>query len=145
MYNHCMTRILGIDYGSKRVGLALSDESKTIAVPYAVLPNDRNLFRDVKEVCLGHDVKSIVLGESKDYKGNANPIMKQINIFKAELERDLDLPVHFEPEFMTSEHAKRAEGEHALLDASAAALILQSFLDKDKHRKSAGKETVSGE
>lgn len=129
-----MTRILGIDYGSKRVGIALSDETKTIAVPYAVLPNDRNLFRDIKEFCEAREVKSIVMGESRDYKGNPNPIMKQITAFKAELERDLQMPVHLEPEFMTSEHAKRAEGEHPLLDASAAALILQSFLDKDKNR-----------
>lgn len=134
-----MTRILGIDYGSKRVGLALSDESETIAVPYSVMPNDRNLFRDIREICEGRDVKAIVMGESKDFKGNPNPIMKQITMFKAELERDLKLPVHLEPEFMTSEHAKRAEGEHPLLDASAAALILQSYLDKDKNKKSSGK------
>lgn len=138
-YNQTMSRILGIDYGSKRIGIALSDESKTIAVPHAVLPNDRNLFRDVREFCEGHDVKSIVLGESKNFKGTNNPIMKQINAFKAELERDLHLPVYFEAEFLTSEHAKRAEGEHPLLDASAAALILQSFLDKNKHKQASKK------
>jgi|SRR3989344_3170932 len=128
------TRILGIDYGSKRVGVALSDETKTIAVPLAVLPNDRTLFREIKGFCEAHKVEAIVMGESKDFKGNANPIMKQISAFKAELERDLDLPAHFEPEFLTSEHAKRAEGEHPLLDASAAALILQSFLDGKKNK-----------
>lgn len=134
-----MTRILGIDYGSKRVGVALSDETKTIAVPMAVFPNDRFLFTEIKNMCESRDVKEIVLGESKDLKGNSNPIMKQIQLFKGELERDLNLPVHFEPEFFTSEHAKRAEGEHPLLDASAAALILQSFLDKNKHTKAAKK------
>lgn len=126
--------MLGIDYGGKRVGIALSDESRTIAVPHAVLPNDRNLFRDIKEFCLGHDVGEIVMGESRDFKGNPNAIMEHITRFKAELERDLHLPVHLEPEFMTSEQAKRAAGEHPLLDASAAALILQSFLDKAKNK-----------
>ena len=120
---------MGIDYGSKRVGIALSDESGTIAVPKAVLPNDRYLFTEVKNLCEGHDVSAIVLGDSKDFKGNPNGIMKDALFFKGELERDLKLPVHLEPEFMTSYQAAREQGEHPLLDASAAAIILQSFLN----------------
>ncbi len=137
-YNSLMGRFLGIDFGSKRVGVALSDESKKIAMPLAVLPNDRTLFREIKGFCESRDVEAIVMGESKDFKGKSNSIMKSIELFKAELERDLKLPVYLEPEFLTSEHAKRAQGDHPLLDASAAALILQSFLDKGNHKQSFG-------
>ena len=123
-------RYMGIDFGSKRVGIALSDESATIAIPKAVLPNDRTLFGEIKNLCAGHRVKAIVIGESKNFKGQDNPIMKDITFFKGELERGLHLPVHLEPEFLTSFEAARTHGDSPLLDASAAALILQSFLDK---------------
>lgn len=129
-----MTRYMGIDFGSKRVGIALSDESATIAVPKATLPNDRFLFTEVQNLCKGHDVSAIVLGESIDFKGKPNSIMKDILLFKSELERDLQLPVHLEPEFMTSHQAAREQGNHALLDASSAAIILQSFLNGHKLR-----------
>ncbi len=130
-----MTRFLGIDYGSKRVGIALSDESNTIATPKAVLPNDRYLFTEVKNLCEGHKVSAIVMGDSIDFKGNPNPIMKDAIFFKGELERDLGLPVYLEPEFMTSQQAMREQGENKLLDASAAAIILQSHLNGLKNKK----------
>lgn len=128
-------RFLGIDFGSKRVGIALSDETNTIAMPKAVLPNDRYLFTEVKNLCEGHKVSAIVMGDSVDFKGNPNPIMKDALFFKGELERDLGMTVHLEPEFMSSQQAAREQGENKLLDASAAAIILQSFLNGLKHKK----------
>ncbi len=127
---------MGIDFGSKRVGIALSDESNTIAVPKAVLPNNRFLFGEVKNLCAGHKVTAIVMGDSVDFKGNPNPIMRDALMFKGEIERDLDLPVYLEPEFLTSHEAAREQGQHPLLDASAAAIILQSYLNglKNKNR-----------
>lgn len=125
-----MKRLMGIDFGSKRVGIALSDEGGKFAMPRAVLPNDRTLFGEIKNMCKAHEVKAIVMGESRDFKGNANPIMKDILFFKGELERELQLPVYLEPEFMTSQEAAHQPGEHTFLDASAAALILQSYIDK---------------
>ncbi len=127
-----MTRYMGIDYGSKRVGIALSDEGATIAMPKAVLPNDRYLFTEVKNLCEGHAVVAIVMGDSKDFKGNPNPIMRDALFFKGELERDLQLPVYLEPEFLTSHQAaneRGPEGGTHLLDASSAAIILQSYLN----------------
>ncbi len=121
---------MGIDYGSKRVGIALSDDGAVIAVPRAIFPNNRTLFGEIKNMCEGHKVTAIVMGESKDFKGNPNPIMKDILFFKGELERDLGLPVFLEPEYLTSHEAARTQENQALLDASSAALILQSFLDK---------------
>lgn len=99
-------------------------------MPKAVLPNDRYLFTEIKRMCEAYGVTEIVMGESKDFKGNDNQIMKGINLFKGELERDLGLPVHLEPEFLTSHQAAQTQGNSPLLDASAAALILQSYLDR---------------
>lgn len=122
-------RLLGIDYGSKRVGIAISDEKGEFALPFIVLNNSKNILKDVIDIVKKNNIKEIVIGESKNYKGEANTILAEILNFKIDLEKE-NYTVHLEPEFMTSENARRFQGKNDMLDASAAALILQSFLDK---------------
>jgi len=124
-------RYLGIDFGSKRVGLALSDEGGKFAIPHSVLPNDHKLIGKIVALC--KDVQGIVLGESVDDKGENNKIMELIIPFKKELEGVTRLPVIYEKEYMSSQHAEFFQGKHDMLDASAAALILQRYLDKHDH------------
>ena len=124
-------RILGIDYGSKRVGLALSDENAEFALPLSVLKNDSLLVEKIKKIALDNEIGEIVMGESRNYVGQPNDILMDSITLKEELEREGYL-VYFEPEFMTSVQAERFQGKTDLLDASAAALILQSYLDRDK-------------
>ena len=115
------------------MGVALSDEEATLAFPKGVLPNDRYLFTEIKNLC-SKEVVGIVLGESKDYQMKDNVIMEKIRRFKAELEEGIGLPVYFELEFLSSHQASRFQQEKdLLLDARAAAIILQSFLDKQKN------------
>lgn len=121
--------------GERHVGIALSDEAGRMAFPKAVLPNDRTLLREIISLVEDHKVGCIVFGESKDYKGQENPIMKRVHSLKVVLEKKLDIPIELEPEFLTSEEAKRIQGDNRLLDASAAAIILGSFLDKKNHTK----------
>lgn len=122
-------RFLGIDYGSKRVGIAMSDEEGKFAMPVTVLQNNKKLTDEIVRIAEENNIKEMVMGESKDYKGNLNPIYEDSLKQKRELE-DRGYIVYFEPEFMTSVGAQRFQGNTELLDASAAALILQSFLDK---------------
>ena len=129
-YNHRM-RLLGVDYGSKRIGIALSDEGLQFAMPLAVVSNSKDTLNEVVGIAQKHGVVDIVLGESKDYKGQANAILEQSLKFKDALEQQ-GFVVHLEPEFMTSTNAERFQGKTDMLDASAAALILQSFLDKQR-------------
>ena len=124
-------RILGIDYGSKRIGLALSDEGRQFAMPLIVLNSTKNLLDEVLKIAKEKETTEIVMGESKNYKGEANVIMSESLEFKKQLETN-GLTVYLEPEFMTSANAERFQGKHDMLDASAAALILQSFLDKER-------------
>lgn len=125
-------RFLGIDYGTKRVGISLSDETGKFAMPKVVLTNNDKLLETVAKISAENNVGEIVLGESKDFSGRPNKIMADILKFKLTLESKLPLPIHFESEFLTSAHAERIQGKNDMLDASAAALILQSFLDKQK-------------
>lgn len=122
-------RYLGIDFGEKRVGIALSDEEGKFAFPNSVLANDQNLMKNIVDLCMKNGVEMVVMGESRNYKGQINEIMWKIDGFKKQLEA-MGFKVVFEPEFMTSVQASQITGENKMLDASAAAIILQSHLDK---------------
>lgn len=139
-------KLLGIDYGSKRVGIALSDEGATFAFPHTILPNDMMLLDMVHNICGTEEVSAIVLGESHDLSGKPNKIMGSIEEFKRNLEAELDIPVYFQKEFMTTIEARGREGKESNnarktvkeksdpADAKAAALILQRYLDKKNQK-----------
>ena len=117
--------------GTKRIGLALSDETGAFALPLEVIEAGNEVVDRVDAIAHEHGVQTIVMGESKDYQGNLNKIMTHVYEFKKALEIK-GYTVVLEPEFMTSTHAGRFQGKNELLDASAAALILQSYLDRTK-------------
>ncbi|MFC1801972.1 Holliday junction resolvase RuvX [Patescibacteria group bacterium] len=123
-------KYLGIDYGIKNVGIAISDENGTMAFPKTILKNNSSLVSDVLALVKEDEVEEIVIGESLNYKGQPNLIMKKIIPFKKSLEDSLGKKVFFEPEFLTSLEAEKTQGRKDKLDSSAAALILKSFLDR---------------
>ncbi len=122
-------RYLGIDFGEKRVGIALSDEEGKIAFPNVVLANDHDLMKNIVDLTMKNGVEVVVMGESRDYQGQINTIMWKIQGFKKQLET-IGFKVVYEPEFMSSVQASQITGENKMLDASAAAIILQSYLNK---------------
>lgn len=135
-------RYLGIDYGAKRIGLSLSDEEGKIAFPYKIIKNNLELVDTIHNICGEEEVSAIVLGKSHDLSGKPNKIMGSIEEFKRNLETELDLPIFFEKEFMTSVFARGNEGKKVndarknknedsrKIDDSASALILQRYLDR---------------
>lgn len=127
-------KYLGIDYGEKRVGVAVSDNSGSVAFPRIVLDNNKNLVSKVSDLCRDESIGAIVLGESKNFDGKENIIMAEIKVFKKKLEEFIKLPIYFEPEFLTSAEALHIQGKNDMLDASAATLILKSFLDKERNK-----------
>ncbi|MDE2038355.1 MAG: pre-16S rRNA-processing nuclease YqgF [Patescibacteria group bacterium] len=123
-------RIIGVDYGSKRVGLAVSDPERKVALPVGVAANGPKLVDETAAVAGRYGATTIVLGESTDYKGAPNAIAGKASAFRDALE-ERGFEVVMEPEFMTSVQAERLQGKNGMIDASAAALILQSYLDRD--------------
>ena len=127
-------KILGIDYGTKRVGIAISDDTASIAFPKAVLRNSHTLLGEIKSTIESNEVKEIVVGQSLNVEGEENLLMEDIKRFITLLEKETGLTVHLEPEFFTSQEAHKgvAGGEVSphMIDAAAAALILQRYLDK---------------
>ena len=128
-------RYLGIDYGNRKVGLAISDEAGSFAFPYQVIKNESplSLAKEIKKICQEEKVGGIVLGESLDLSGEANPIQAEILRFKELLSEESGLSVEFQKEFFTTQEARRIIDENGTspeTDARAAALILKSFLEK---------------
>lgn len=129
-----MIKHLGIDYGKKRVGIAVSDDGGEIAFPKCILDNNNELVAKVLEFVEKEKIEKIVLGKSLDSNGKPNEIMGDIDKFKKLLE-EKGLEVVFEQEQMSSHQAsvffRDISGENLKeTDSSAAAIILQSYLDK---------------
>lgn len=125
-------RYLGIDYGHKKVGLALSDERGVMAFPLLVLENNHTLLDEVESIINERQVKEIVIGHSLDKNQQANPIQEDIEAFMTDLTLATGLPIHLEPEQFTTQAAMREQGRNELTDASAAALILDSYLKRNR-------------
>ncbi|OGI73387.1 hypothetical protein A2737_00445 [Candidatus Nomurabacteria bacterium RIFCSPHIGHO2_01_FULL_41_71] len=123
-------RYLGIDYGTKRIGLAVSDLNGRLAFPKEVVKNNGELMRKIGEIISKEKIAEIVVGESLDFAGLPNILQKEIEFFISNLNRKFKLSTHREKEFFTSVEARRYEDKGTSVDASAAALILQRFLDK---------------
>jgi len=136
-------RHLGIDFGTKRVGLALSDESGSMGFPHSTIPNSGKLIDEVLVLMQEKGVECVVLGESLAFDGSQNPVAKAAKEFGEALERRSGVPVVYEPETLTTQEARRnfegvreSGSGNLLVDASAAALILTSYLDKQNNGKS---------
>jgi len=121
-------RYIGIDYGGKRTGIALSDEMGKFAFPHSVAPTGK-FFDILKELVEKEDVKTIVIGDSKDFDMKDNDIMKEVNKFVERWKKDGGVHIEMYPEFMTSQMARRVAVDDDMHDARAAALILQGYLD----------------
>ena len=145
-------KFLGIDYGTKRIGVAVSDDGGTLAFPKEIVSNNANTFERLAEIIVQENIREIVVGESVDFSGKLNALSARIDVFILELEERFGLKVHKQKEFLTSVEARRSKDGKATLspsqahskvkqiksgriDSSAAALILQRYLDKKNHLK----------
>jgi putative Holliday junction resolvase len=135
-------KYLGVDYGTKRIGLAVSDETGSLAFPLDVVKSGPEALSMVHTLAQKNGTGEFVLGESRNFQNEPNAIMEDIGQFKKDLEELSGQPVHYEREFFTSsaaarqfapeEKSRKANPSQDKLDAAAAALILQSFLDRNK-------------
>ena len=127
--------------------MAISDENGTLAFPKEILPNDMETFKKLGEIIKKENISEIVVGESVDFSGKLNALSGRIEVFILELKEKFKLPVHKQKEFLTSvearkigvnknslspssAHSKIKQIKSGRVDASAAALILQRYLDK---------------
>jgi putative holliday junction resolvase len=129
-----MSKYLGIDYGSKRCGIALSDDTGTIAFPHDVIATDSALVPRLIDLVRDEHVGIIVIGESKDKDGKDNPVMGGARALAHELENELAVAVHFEPEYYSSVEARKTS-DSSHVDAAAATIILNHYFERQKNTR----------
>ena len=135
-------RVLGIDFGSKRVGLALGDTESGLATALATLPNDAALFEAIGRVCRERGVEAIVVGLPLNMDGSRGPQAERATEFADRLGSHLGLPVETWDERLSTAEVERAllagglsrKKRKARRDRLAAQLILQSYLDAHRGR-----------
>ena len=134
-------RILGIDYGSSRVGFAVSDPLHIIATPLKTIKNKsiQDLLKQIGLIVREYDIRSIVVGLPLGLNGKETKQTETVKLFSETLEKN-NYKVIFEDERFTTVLAKKeiikqkiSTGKNkSLIDQVAAAFILQNYLDKKK-------------
>ena len=123
-------RHIGIDFGTKRIGIALSDPSGTMAFPHSVLEHSDDIAQRLCNLITELEADVVVIGYSVSNENQPNAVQTQINAIKQDISDTLAVPVFLESEQYTTQAALRLQGRNSMTDASAAALILDSFLQK---------------
>ena len=129
-------RILGLDVGEKRIGVAISDPTNTIAQPFEVIERDGGEFSHISSIVKENDVGEIVVGYPKNMDGSAGPMAKKIEEFAGKISELVDVPVVFIDERLSTVEAERImisadvsrKKRKKSIDKVAAAIILEGRL-----------------
>ena len=132
-------RILALDHGTKRIGVAVSDELKLIAQPLEFIPAEPfpAFLERLKELLSEKQVESILVGLPRNMNGTYGPATVKVQAFIALLSTEITLPIKTWDERLTSAQANRfliegnvrREKRKEKVDQMAAAILLQSYLD----------------
>jgi len=132
-------RILALDHGTVRIGVALSDEMKLIASPLEFIPAEpaAAAFARIKELIRDKAVEQIVIGMPRNMDGSFGPAAEKVRDFVEKLKVDITTPIRTWDERLTSTQANRLliqggvrrDKRKEKVDGMAAAILLQSFLD----------------
>ena len=148
-----MSRTIAFDYGERRIGVAVSDPTRTIATPIATLhrrPGKRPPWPEIAELVKAQEADEAVIGLPLDLAGEEGAWAAEVRAFGDDLARRTGLPVHWMDERMSSVRAERSIQGMGLkknvrerkgqIDATAAALILEGYLALRRNRAAAAEE-----
>ncbi|MBI5806930.1 MAG: Holliday junction resolvase RuvX [Ignavibacteriales bacterium] len=131
-------RILAIDYGSKRIGIAITDPLNIFAYPLITLTNDNKFFDNLKKILLQYKVVKILIGSPLKENGEESVTSQSVNKFIEELKKNLQIEIELVDERYSSEIArqriiesvvsKKKRRDKSLIDKNAAAVILEDYL-----------------
>jgi len=135
-------RILGIDFGLKRIGLALSDPLRIFAYPFMTIPNDDKLWQKLLQIIKDNSVEKIVLGYPLRFNREKTHITDDVIDFKDKIIKKSNLEVILWDETFTSEIAQRniilsvnkksKRKDKGIIDRNSASIILQEYLDQKR-------------
>ena len=133
-----MNRALGIDYGDRRIGIALSDPLKIISKPLRTLKNNNNFLAELQNIIKEKNVNAIVVGYPIGMKGQVTKQTKKVDSFIELLAENINIKISKVDERLSSVSASNALIQQGiktghnkeLIDDTSAAIILQEFLDR---------------
>ena len=136
-----MRRIIGIDFGLSKVGVAISDPSGIISMPLETIryKNQKDLIERLKKIALEKNVKTLVIGYPLNMNYKENSMTEIIDKFKVVMESN-DFEIYLEDERLSSQYAKKImiqqdikTGKNKeMVDVLSASIILQTYLDRRK-------------
>jgi putative Holliday junction resolvase len=139
-----MARILGIDFGERRVGLAISDPEGRLALPLTTLvrKSDHHVIQQIVDIALQEGVEYLVVGEPLNLDGSRGPASARASSFARKLAEESDLPVEMTDETLTSVEAEERLRQAGIdprrhpekVDSTAAQILLQQYLNKPSAR-----------
>jgi putative Holliday junction resolvase len=138
-----MGRLLGLDVGEKRVGVAVCDETQTLARPLLTVKraSKREDFEQIAALCRAHAIEKVIIGLPRTLRGEEGPQAQRVRRYAAELQTALNLPIDFWDERFSSveaeerltassrKPARSLRPAKGAIDAAAAAIILQEYLN----------------
>ena len=146
-------RILALDYGRKRIGLAVSDELRLTAQPLKTLErkNRAEDVRRMREICREQGVARIIVGHPVHMTGEAGPMAEEAARFAARLKKELGIEVELLDERLTSWEAEQMVAgtrssrgkDRAALDDVAAAILLREYLDRQSPARASWRRRYS--
>ena len=132
-------RILALDHGAKRIGVAVSDETKTIAQPLEYIPAEpfADFLKRLKQLLMEKEIDIVLIGLPRNMDGSYGPAAQKVEAFVAGLRTAITVPVKMWDERLTSTMANRIliqgnvrrNKRKEKVDKMAAAILLQSYLD----------------
>ena len=135
-----MSRLLGIDYGTVRIGLALSDPTRTLASPLPFLENNspQQVTQALSELIQTHQINALIIGLPRNMDGTYGPSAQKVRDFISQIQKDIPLPITPIDERLTTAQASKQLAGIGLnqkqlrkkVDSSSACLILQQYLDR---------------
>ena len=143
------SKYLSIDYGLKRVGIAISDEDKKYSFSRDYILNDKNLIAKLIQIIKSESVSKIILGYQLNFKSEKTEMTEEVEKFRNLIEKNLKLnsletEIVFYDERLTSgiaQHNLYASGvsrkkrhEKGLIDSMSAQIILQDYIDKENNK-----------
>jgi putative Holliday junction resolvase len=132
-----MPRLLAIDFGERRIGLATSDATGSLVTARKVLSrrNDEAAADEIVRFCRDEEIEGVVLGVPRSPEGIESPFAGRVRSFGRKLERQIGLPVVYHEETLTSWEAERQDNPGpGSRDDEAAAVLLRDYLTVGEHR-----------
>jgi len=133
------SRLLGIDPGKNRLGLAISDEDKLVSTPFKTIvkKNNSNFINEIKEIIIENNIKGIIVGNPINMDGSKGPSAQSANDFAKYLSNNISIPIAMWDERLSSEGAFNLSSNLDIntskkiekLDQNAASFILQGAID----------------